>query len=55
MTNAAERISFAVTSDVVEIVIDGTVAYSGGVDELKVTLEQHMKFMDYIDSSEGEV
>lgn len=54
MENAAERVSFAVTYDTVQIRIDGDTAYSGGVDELKGLLEQHGKFMDYIDSCEGD-
>ena len=52
MENAAERISFAATSDIVEIQIDGRISYSGGVEELKTMLEQHEKFIDYIDSHE---
>lgn len=52
--NAAERISFAVTIDVVQITIDGETVYSGGVDELRTLLVQHEKFMDYIDSREEE-
>ena len=54
MKSALDRVSFAVTYDVVQIRIDGMIAYSGGVDELKALLEQHGKFMDYIDSCEGD-
>ena len=54
MENAADRVSFAVTYSTVQIRIDGRNVYSGGVDELKELLEQHVKFMDYIDSCEGD-
>lgn len=54
MKTASERVSLGVTNDIVEIRIDGETAYSGGVDELRIMLEQHKQFMDYIDCVEGE-
>lgn len=52
MKTASERVSLEVTNDIVEIRIDGETAYSGGIDELRIMLEQHKRFMDYIDGIE---
>lgn len=52
MKTASERVLLGITNDIVEIRIDGETVYSGGVDELRIMLEQHRRFMDYIDSHE---
>ena len=49
---ASDRVSLDVTDKTVVIHIDGEVKYIGGIEELKNLLEQHRKFMNYIDSHE---
>lgn len=39
-----------VTTDCVRLVIDGSKVFDGTKAELKMVLEQHKRFMDYLDS-----
>ena len=48
--SAAERLAVATMGNLVTIAIDGNAVYLGSVDELRLLLERHAKFMSYIDS-----